>query len=87
MSSLNNKPLEVSPSEWQEIVELPRVRELWGLRDETAEEFAARVYGVKFNFISGGPGYAGEMFILQGDALTGESPLVLGRRDEKLQTI
>jgi hypothetical protein len=72
-----NKPLELSPAEWQEIVQIQEIRDLQGLSDESPEEFASHVYGVKFDFVSGGPGYFGDLYILQGDALTEASPTVL----------
>lgn len=73
-----NKPLEISLSEWEEICQTKEVRELWGLTDENPEKFAARVYGVKFDFSSGSPGYVGDLFILQGNSLSA-SPVVLTR--------
>ncbi len=58
------------------------VQEGWGIdEDETPEEFASKVYAVKFDFTSGGPGYCGELYILQGDAL--EPPMVLIREGGK----
>jgi len=74
-----NKPQEISINEWKEIMQVPEVRESWGIANETPEEFADMVYGVKFKFISGSPGYVGDIFILQGDTLTGDSPFVLLR--------
>lgn len=79
-----NKPLEISIDEWKEIMQVPEVRESWGLEKETPEEFAELVYGVKFKFVSGSPGYVGDIFILQGDYLTGDAPFVLIRRDGRL---
>ena len=43
------------------------------------------VYAVKFDFHSGGPGYAGDYFILAGDML-GETVQLI-RRDGKLVLI
>jgi hypothetical protein len=79
-----NKPQEISLAEWKEIIQVPVVRESWGLdEDETPEHFADMVYGVKFNFSPGMmPGYMGDLFILHGDSL-GE-PLTLIREDGKL---
>jgi hypothetical protein len=78
-----NKPQEISIAEWEEIMNLPVVRESWGLEsDETPEQFADMVYGVKFDFASGAPGYVGDLYILHGEAL-GE-PMVLIRRDGSL---
>jgi hypothetical protein len=77
-----NKPQDISIKEWKEIMQLPVVRELWGLDDETPEQFADMVYGVRFDFVSGSPGYVGDLYVLHGDAL-GE-PLTLIRRRGKL---
>ena len=79
-----NKPLDISITEWKEIMEVPEIRQAWGIQDEdTPEQFADMVYGVKFNFSPQMmPGYIGDLYILQGDAL-GE-PMSLIRRDGKL---
>ncbi len=82
----DTQPHALTAAEWAEIISLPAVRESWGLSDETPEEFAASVYGVKFHFVSGSPGYVGDLYILQGDALTDTSPMVLTRgRDGALR--
>jgi len=73
------KPFEITPAEWQEIIQVPEVREGWGLDDdETAEEFSQMVYGVKVHYVTDGPEYAGDLFILQGGTLDGP-PLMLIR--------
>jgi hypothetical protein len=77
-----NKPQEISLAEWRELIQVPAVRESWGLNEETPEEFADMVYGVKFDFVSGGPGYVGNLYILHGDAL-GE-PMTFVRIDGKV---
>ena len=66
-----NKPQEMSMVEWKEVMQLPEVREAWGIQDdETPEQFADMAYGVKFNFSPGiAPGYIGDLYILHGDAL------------------
>jgi len=77
----DTKPHPLTEAEWKEIMEMPVIRESWGIEDDMAPaDFSAQVYAAKFNFVSGGPGYVGDLFILQGDG--GEVPLVL-RRDEK----
>jgi hypothetical protein len=74
---MDTKPKEITLHEWEEIKEIPEVIAGWGLypsgdgTEISAVEFANAVYGVKFEFTSGGPGYCGEMFILMGDALSG----------------
>jgi hypothetical protein len=81
IKDMNPHPL--SPEDWRQIVTIPAIREAWGLEDdENPSDFAARVYAAKFNFSSGGPGYVGELYILQGDALTDHPPIVLRREDD-----
>jgi hypothetical protein len=78
-----NKPQELSIEEWKAIMQIPAIQESWGLEgNETPEQFADMVYGVKFNFSSGGPGYVGDLYILQGDAL-GE-PMTVIRKNGNL---
>jgi hypothetical protein len=82
-----NKPQDISPAEWREIMQIQEVAESWGLSDETPEEFAASVYAVKFDFVSGSPGYVGDLYIIQGDVLTGDAPFVLARNDGALRVV
>ena len=78
-----NKPHELTAAEWKEIMLVPEIQESWGLEEnETPEQFANMAYGVTFDFVSGGPGYVGELYILHGDAL-GE-PFTLIRKDGRL---
>jgi hypothetical protein len=57
-----NKPLEISIAEWEEIMQVPAIRESWGIQDDdTAEQFAEMVYGVNR--------YNGDLYILHGDAM------------------
>ena len=78
--------MEISDAEWREIMQLPEVSAGWGLEeDATVEDFKSAVYGVKFDFISGSPGYFGELYIIQDDAL--QAPLVFIRKDGKLQRL
>jgi len=83
---MNNRPKVITEAEWQQIVALAAVREYWGLDDDADPlEFASRVYGAKFDFVSGGPGYVGDIYVLQGDALNEAPPMVLYRdRDGRL---
>ena len=76
-----NKPLEISLPEWKEIMGIKAVKEAWGLENETPEEFASQVYGVKFRFQSGSPGYVGDLYIVQADTLSGDPPWVFTRRN------
>jgi len=81
-----NIPRRISPSEWKEIIQIAVIRESWGLdNDTTAEEFSNMVYGVRFDFVSGSPGYVGDLYIIHGDAL-GE-PMTLIREGGKLKDV
>jgi hypothetical protein len=78
----DTKPHPLSQAEWLEIMSLPVIRESWGIEDGTpVSDFSSQVYPVKFEFVSGSPGYVGDLFILQGDTLTGDTPFVLRRDD------
>jgi len=79
----NMNPQPISLEEWRQIIAVPAVREAWGLEDDVKpSDFAGSVYAAKFDFFSGSPGYVGDLYILQGDALTGASPMVLRRADD-----
>ncbi len=80
--SHNPNPLPLTASEWDEVIGVDIVRQLWGLdRDETGESFSRQAYAAKFDFVSGvGPG-SGTVYIIMGNTFEG-SPVVL-RRDDK----
>jgi len=80
------RPHPLSMAEWRELMAIPAIRWSWGLEtDETPENFAKQVYAAKFHFVSGSPGYVGDLYIVQGDTLTGDVPFVLLRgKDGKL---
>lgn len=84
----DTKPYQLTSAEWKEIMEVPAIRESWGIEPNnmTLAEFSSQVYAAKFQFVSGSPGYVGDLFILQGDALTGDAPMVL-RRGERGELI
>ena len=78
--------MQLSPSEWQEIVAIPEVREGWGLDDDVSvDHFKSLVYGAKFDYVTGGPGYFGDLYIIQDDSL--EAPLTFVRRDGALKLV
>ena len=83
---MDNKPYSLTEQEIREIAKMEDVREMWGANEqEMVENLQSVVYAVKFNFISGSRGYAGDYFILAGDAL-GE-PVQLVRRDSGLEVL
>lgn len=74
-----NDPVPLSQAEWNEVAALSRVREDWGLEDDdTGAHLSAIAYGAKFRFVSGSPGYVGDLFIIAGDALSAP-PMMLTR--------
>lgn len=87
MIDIDTHPL--TQAEWQEISEVSAVREAWGLQDGEGGTFLfSHTYATKFNFVSGAPGYVGDLFISQGDALTDHPPFVLRRgKDGKLELV
>ncbi len=82
-SSHDSAAQPISLSEWAELRNFRPVIEGWGLTDETPEEIANFIYGVKFDFVSGMPGFAGDLFILKGDSLSAP-PIMIGRIDNEL---
>jgi hypothetical protein len=78
----DTRPHMLSIAEWKELMAIPAIRESWGLESEGPEHFSKQVYAAKFHFHSGSPGYVGDLYILQGDVLTGDPPFVLLRDKE-----
>ncbi len=69
----SNSPLEISELEWKQIFNTTLAQESWGITEEDLqsekfyESWKGAVYGAKFYFISGGPGYCGDLFVVFGD--------------------
>lgn len=79
----NRNPMPLTRQEWDEVAEVPEVRMGWGLApDERGPALASVGYGTRFDFISGGPGYVGDFFVIAGDALSAP-PMVLIRNDDR----
>ena len=77
----STNPRALRPEEWDEIASLDLVREAWGLRDPTpGTDLATLAYGAHFDFVSGAPGYLGDLYLVHDDAFGGP-PLVLVRGD------
>ena len=74
------QPYAITDAEWAEIGAIQDIRDQFGVGDD--EDFldhARGIYGVKFKYMEDGPGYAGDLYILQGGALIPEGPLTLIR--------
>ena len=78
-----NQPHRLSEEEIREICQIGFIRESWGAQNakEMGQIFDDSIYAVKFAFVSGSPGYVGDLYILQGDVLTGDAPLILLREN------
>ncbi len=68
---MDNKPKALTSKEIKEIAAMEEIQKMWGAENaaEMEQMLDATVYAVKFNYHSGSPGYVGDYFILQGDAL------------------
>jgi hypothetical protein len=76
------EPHALTPDEWRESADFKPVQEIWGFDasdPDAVADFSHSTYAVKFHFFSGRPGYVGDLFILNGDALTGSPPVMLTR--------
>jgi hypothetical protein len=74
----NPNPHNLTDAEWRELGNLPVIRECWGLEeDQNPLDLASLAYGAKFDFVSGGPGYVGDLYVLFGDSLN--EPMVVRR--------
>ena len=85
IKTMTNQPLALSNVEIKEIASIADIQEMWGAQDSEEMELTLKEsYAVKFDFVSGCPGYCGELFVIQGDALDSEFPPVrLIRNDEE----
>jgi hypothetical protein len=80
----HNNPRSLTEQEWAEVYQQPDVRALWGLDSETGltvDDWKVSVYAVHFDFVSGSPGYVGDLYLIQGDYLADVPPAVLVRDD------
>ena len=79
---MNNKPMALTSKEIKEIAAIKDIQESWGAENATEMEemLDTQVYAVKFDYMSGSPGYVGDYFILQGDAI-GEAFELIRNKD------
>jgi hypothetical protein len=82
---MDNKPKALTNKEIREIAALEDIQQMWGAAntDEMVNVLEESAYAVKFYFISGGPGYVGDLYVLFGDS-PGE-PVRLIRVNGKLE--
>jgi hypothetical protein len=79
---MNNKPMALTSKEIKEMAAIEDIQQMWGAENaaEMEETLDTTVYAVKFDYMSGSPGYVGDYFILQGDAL-GEALELVRNKD------
>lgn len=75
-----NQPRPITPEEWDEIAGNDVVQSLWPLdEDETGTDLSEQIYGVRFDYLSDGPGYSGPLYLLLGGAGPDTRPIGLIR--------
>jgi hypothetical protein len=84
---MDSKPKTLTNDEINEIAARRDIQEMWGAEgiNEMVGILRDTAYAVKFDFMSGGPGYVGDLCLLFGD--TPDEPLRLIRINGKLQIL
>jgi len=81
----DHNPMALTPKDWDEVAAVPEVRRGWGMEPhENGSDLSRFSYGAKFDFVSGGPGYVGDLFVLTGDAVSAP-PIMLIRQEGSLR--
>lgn len=71
---------QITTAEWVEISSSQEIRDaLWMHDDETADDLAGWTFGVRFDYATDCPGYAGALYLLQGGAGPEVPPLAIIR--------
>jgi len=87
---MSNCPMALTTAEIKEIASLSEIQAAWGGENaEVMEQILRDIYTVKFHYINGSPGYAGDLFIIQPDMLGGEFPVtrLIRNREKKLEVL
>lgn len=80
-----NMPHEITQAEWARIIQVAEVIDGWGLEPSETPEFVARIiYGVRFDYQTDGPCYAGPLYLLKGGGDPADPPMALIEIDGKL---
>lgn len=85
---MSTKPLELTEEDKSEIASMEAVREMWGAKNdpEFLALFEGSIYAVKYEYVSGGPGYAGDLIVLTGDGDYSEH-VTLIRKNRNLRVV
>ena len=87
---MTKQPLALTNEDFKELAAHPGLYPMWGATNaEEMEAILRQSYAVKFDFVSGCPGYVGDLFIIHGDALDGDMPPVRLYRniEDKLEIV
>jgi hypothetical protein len=85
------KPYELTAQDWEAVAAVRAVVEAWGLDDD--EEgvrgtlLADLVYGVRFDYVTDGPGWAGSLYLLQGAGAPEIPPMSLVETEAGLRVV
>ena len=80
-------PTEISMTEWAEIMKVPDVQNMFGIRfGDAVEGFASKMYGAKYLFASGGRVVTGDMYVVYCDAPVGRA-VCLVRKSTGLEVL
>ena len=86
---MDNKPKALTKDEIKEIAAIEDIQQMWGAENaaEMEEMLDTTVYAVKFDYHSGSPGYVGDYFILQGDAIGEPIELIRNNKERTLAIV
>ena len=81
---MSNCPMALTDAEIKEIAALTEIQDRWGGENaEVMEQILKDIYTVKFRFVNGSPGYAGDLFIIQPEILGHHYPVTRLIRDRE----
>lgn len=79
---MSNSPMSLTDAEIKEIAALTEIQDRWGGENaEVMEQILKGICTVKFRFVNGSPGYAGDLFIIQPEILGRHYPVTRLIRD------
>ncbi len=82
---MNKTPFALTDQEWEAVAAVPEVVEGFGLEEgEGAEMLKSISYGVRFEFVSDGPGYVGPLYLIKGAGSPGMPPIAVIERAGEL---
>ena len=85
---LNRMPYPLADEEWEAVAGVRQVAEAFALEDRGGGAGAVlkdSAYGVRFEFVSDGPGYVGPLYLIKGAGSPGMPPIALIENQGKLQ--